>query len=1126
MADKSGTLQQQRNACFPTTTAKATGGCPLTGPDVAIVPMRYALDRSRYDADPKKLKPLLKSGKWAALPALKTRSYTLRQLRNGYVYVFDETEKTLHEYEYDASGAMLTRIKWDSELIGRDVRQGSGPAKTHLLYPRKNTIRIAYSTLQWTWRICEYMRSNGGSRKAWMQTLDLKEYCLTMKSAHTLPLTQLAEVVADIDRGSISKDGRFADSANPPESNYYSKEHIIPVAADVVWIGSVADSANALIFALDDSLAMLTELNAQLIADQANYIEWQNTYQHKLNIAEIVDDLCGAGAFKNNLPPSVINNKKKKDNYISDVESYYQQLHLEDTISNGTDTIIMPSVPPSTSMAAELKKKYGALPPPEVLKSWEARSKWRRQVDLNGAREYISANAAQGATLLENVKNTQKDLIAVAQHIGAEPLALLIDTTNPSALLYLQAITAEILKTLAQDHLVTEWLTDQDLKASTLLGLCRFGFSLEIQSALTNTANKLIQGTGDITTIISRVGELNGFITHDKIAEKAWMKALSEPAKLTVEAMQRLAKSTGKVVFEQTLLALLPIDSRLARSKQQNLPALLRNLFVGHLLIDHKDRLEFDKSGNNKFTEWKRRYILSELNLEKNLKQWHIPLKSYDRRALGRNILKLQNDVQTSIHELPSLLDYQNNKYAKILGDEIRSTIKNGGLAASQWQSRAKSWSAKYGIDAGPITWGVAIINIFNTAVIYNTATTDGDLNEKDVAKIRSSAGYTANALMAIFIETKWASMKGLEVVIDAKNIRITEASAKFWENVTSPRKTWGNIIRGFGARLIALGSFSLVATGYEYWDIQDDLKGTSNKDERTALIVKRTAVIAMSAIGLLQVITGIAGLAGSSSMIALAMNPWVAGAALIAGIVYLVATAALNYFKRDAIGQWLHKSTWSNSPSERINDQNEENRSLLEIQMSPSIFVKPTFCITYSYSAHLGQYSSDKQDGAWIQIHFPAELRGHIVRTNLAASHRPFYMLPVKRLDDQLQLPFLDNGVSVQSTSIGNVPKIRPELNPTLSGIPPVPGKGESLVWQTWVPLTADAQNIEFQIWYPSEILSSGKGDRGYRYQLELADDGVNDQKDTRISSLDDSTLVVQELGGRENAAVLPILE
>ncbi|EGH27004.1 hypothetical protein PSYMO_38173, partial [Pseudomonas amygdali pv. mori str. 301020] len=33
-------------------------------PNVAIVPVRYALDRSRYDPAPGKLKPLPKQGKW------------------------------------------------------------------------------------------------------------------------------------------------------------------------------------------------------------------------------------------------------------------------------------------------------------------------------------------------------------------------------------------------------------------------------------------------------------------------------------------------------------------------------------------------------------------------------------------------------------------------------------------------------------------------------------------------------------------------------------------------------------------------------------------------------------------------------------------------------------------------------------------------------------------------------------------------------------------------------------------------------------------------------------------------------------------------------------------------------
>ncbi|WPX16498.1 hypothetical protein RHM58_21060 [Pseudomonas sp. 10S4] len=151
-------------------------------------------------------------------------------------------------------------------------------------------------------------------------------------------------------------------------------------------------------------------------------------------------------------------------------------------------------------------------------------------------------------------------------------------------------------------------------------------------------------------------------------------KALTEPARLTLEAMKGLAKSAGKAVFEQTLLALLPIDSRLARSKQQNLPALLRNVWVGHLLTDHKGRLEFDKSGNQQFIEWKRRYLLAKTNLERNLKAWYLPQAGYDRRSIGRTILKLQNDVQLVIQELPSSLDYQANKYAQILRDEITNS--------------------------------------------------------------------------------------------------------------------------------------------------------------------------------------------------------------------------------------------------------------------------------------------------------------------------------------------------------------------------------------------------------------------------------------------------------------------
>ncbi|RMR09411.1 hypothetical protein ALP93_101540, partial [Pseudomonas syringae pv. helianthi] len=45
MTDKHGTHRQRRAALFPKTPATATSLCPFRGPNVAIVPVRYALDR-------------------------------------------------------------------------------------------------------------------------------------------------------------------------------------------------------------------------------------------------------------------------------------------------------------------------------------------------------------------------------------------------------------------------------------------------------------------------------------------------------------------------------------------------------------------------------------------------------------------------------------------------------------------------------------------------------------------------------------------------------------------------------------------------------------------------------------------------------------------------------------------------------------------------------------------------------------------------------------------------------------------------------------------------------------------------------------------------------------------------
>ncbi|MGY2337604.1 toxin VasX, partial [Pseudomonas sp. SDO528_S397] len=81
-----------------------------------------------------------------------TRSYTLRQLRDGWVYVYNGVDQTFHEYQ--VSGRLFTRHLWTDSQLNTDVRHNPGGSHPYLLYPRRSQLRIAYSPVQWTWRLC------------------------------------------------------------------------------------------------------------------------------------------------------------------------------------------------------------------------------------------------------------------------------------------------------------------------------------------------------------------------------------------------------------------------------------------------------------------------------------------------------------------------------------------------------------------------------------------------------------------------------------------------------------------------------------------------------------------------------------------------------------------------------------------------------------------------------------------------------------------------------------------------------------------------------------------------------------------------------------------------------------
>ncbi|PIO92957.1 hypothetical protein CBI55_15545 [Pseudomonas syringae] len=1093
MTDKSGTHTQRRAATFAKIPATATSLCPFRKPEVAIVPVRYALDRSRYDAAPEKLKPLIKGSRWAVMPKLKTRSYTLRQLYDGYVYVYDEDAKTLDEYAVSAATGNLSRTVWTDAQLGSDQRSGGSDAKPFLLYPRDNLLRIAFSAQQWTWRICEHLRSNPASRDSWMKALDLKRYCMTMAEPDTLPLNRIAEAVADIDKEHVVEDDRFADSAIPTHesSSEETQPLFSPIGADVFWQGSVEDQDSSLLIALDDPLAIFNDLGMQLAADQAAYRNWQAEHEHKIQIAQTVTALCGAEGEPEKLPASVRDNAALTHQYLSDVEAYFEQCMFEqEQIGNNTapgGVLLLSDVFKSPEMRRSLEMRYGSAPSDEALQAWKDRHKWRREVDLSGARQYLQQHLPTGDTLLQQVRDTQSDFRQWSTHLGTEPLKLFVDPTHPESLLYLQTLMLNLQIIYAQDNAASAWLAEQEANDSSLFGTLRYGFSPALKHALNQEANALLNGLGDVTNLATRIGELNGTLNHQGFADKPWMKALKQPVQDTFKALSQLASSAGKATFESILLAWVPIDSRLAVGKQQNIVALIRTLLIGQILLDSKARIAIDHTMLAKLKNWISEWQVLNKQISDTRRSWLYPTAYNPRKSIASHLRALEQKLRMHELSMPALLDYQNNQYAKQLQDEIRLHFQSGKAITKEWLSTARRWLDGLGGIAGSITWGVIMLNFINTAFTYRDLTRDGDFSAKDIGKVTYGLGYSFNLLMAVFVEAPWAVIRDAKPLsIGGYNIGILDKSAAYWK--ARGNAVWGDAIRGFRGSMVAMGAFGIAAAALEAIDISNDRSKLKTSAEKNATVIKGLAVAAMGLASFAQLLTG---LSLASRLTTVVMSPWFSLALLIAGTIYLFATMVLNYFKQDSVGWWLRKCCWSRTPEHRhantAQEQNNEIRSLLQIQLSPQIYVKSTVHYEDRYLGKGDYISVAVQNGAGIQVRLPGTLRGSSVSVNVISSKRPWGVLPVEKIDRSVQADFLDRGQFRNVKQFGtltNKPAGKAYDDFTYPLMPP---QNEDVIWETWVPLDKDASYLELQIYYPFHLASSGQSDTGYSFQLEL---------------------------------------
>ncbi|CAM3524560.1 hypothetical protein BZK31_28090 [Pseudomonas floridensis] len=217
--------------------------CPLMGDKVQLLPLRYGrVERLRSQQD---------TQRYARLK----RPMGLRLLRDGYLYVIDESSGYLHEYRIE--NGVPTKLFWQGCEVTQDVRQSSTGENT-LIFARDSTLYVAYAELQWTAAKCAHVLGSADDRHYFMQMVDLSEadsqkggVHLRVESQITAQLAELAErpaqqcsipdIPEDEQRDYVWESAPLYREAHIGElkhllNPYYEKNHLYLVLEDSIGV--------------------------------------------------------------------------------------------------------------------------------------------------------------------------------------------------------------------------------------------------------------------------------------------------------------------------------------------------------------------------------------------------------------------------------------------------------------------------------------------------------------------------------------------------------------------------------------------------------------------------------------------------------------------------------------------------------------------------------------------------------------------------------------------------------------------------------------------------------------------------------------------------------------------------
>ncbi|MDP5291717.1 T6SS effector BTH_I2691 family protein [Oceanimonas sp. CHS3-5] len=877
----------------------AIGTCPFAGLEIGIVPVRYAIDEIADDSGETLLgkHPLPENGLWQP-PLQLDAPYTLRQLRDGWLYVYSEQGKTFHEYQ--VQGTQFIKYDWSEADFGQDERGQPGASNSCLTYPAHHVLYMAFSHQRWSWRVCEHMRSNMNSRNSRMRRVPLPKARRCDALTHMAQTDQLGTLVADIN---AATDTQFAFSCTPFNAAEQKDSDISSVAAKPAadapdYTQGLPDAKSGLLVALDDPLADVCDLYLQLAPEWISLQELQQ--EHKLQMINTTEQMALPFIDEGSLPEHLHNNTTERLRFKQQVMEHVAnwQAYREHHGSDHTEMVMRQQKAERLQQTGQVLIDQGFEPDDAQLSEWTGLQRYQDDIDWPALYGYLAQFEQRLQRAQHQLVRCHRDLRQGCEQLGANPLWLGLDNHQEAGQKYLHSLFHDILPMLTLTSVneplkneLTALLTSSD--PHTLLALAPYGFDRDLYDAVTRETvdNPLfnLDNSSDTTALAGRLGDWNTIKGDSQLRDSVWYRGLVPRVQGVLEALSGYIATGAAQVRNQMLSAIFP-------QVWTGGPVAGLRLMLMDALVEPGLQFEANPRFASEMQNFENQHKLITKDIHNNNRPHNQQSTSRHQRSTAARLNQQLDDLYAT--SVPRLIKFKAEHLNSHGRNAVADYLSRAGEAVRRGSSATLQGLNNTMPNLGTVGGGVALVNLWNLQQVLANVTENAKKNGNWYAarEVGFTVSWTGNAIAALYQGNVWSDL--------AKNHgHLLKRSLKDAASMN------GAVIRSFVKTMGFMSGLGLVAAGLEAFhtfQIANDPNSIVSDVERRLYWAKAITLSGQFIIFSAQIFNLL-----TNAALGAVFAPWMIAGMFVLGVLYLGISLLLNHYQQTGLEKWLRQSSW-----------------------------------------------------------------------------------------------------------------------------------------------------------------------------------------------------------------------